>query len=371
MFGSGDILPSYLAWELVTAVIYVLFLVVSMLFLFLVLHKVRVERRERKKNTLIEEYRLILKGYLDRDGKLDLRLPRSPLEFDALSDVCIELMREKRYADEKIKEVLLITKTVDYYRDMSASTSWLKRFYAIEKLGFFKLRDLRDYYREILSTEERPEVKAKVIWALSMISDRESLQVIVKGLSEGPLLSSKFNEFIFSNVIESLREVGEEAAYLELLDKIMNDTSVNDVIKRDMIEAAGTAGLTESVPLMIKYFNQYREKTPMRVACIRAIGKIGSSSGCGVIKEGLRSEDWLQRVTAAKVAHNCPDRETAELLKPLLYDEHYYVRINAAKSLARMGPRGEEILRTEAGSEDRFVRDTIRYILQEGRPVNG
>jgi hypothetical protein len=53
------------------------------------------------------------------------------------------------------------------------------------------------------------EVQAKALWGLSMIADEDILWIITRCLSTNEVsLSSKFNEYIYTNVIRSLKDKG-------------------------------------------------------------------------------------------------------------------------------------------------------------------
>jgi HEAT repeat protein len=51
-------------------------------------------------------------------------------------------------------------------------------------------------------------------------------------------------------------------------------------------------------------------------------------------------------------------------LTQALHDKSYYVRMNAALSLSRIGPRGIEALTEATRTDDRFAGDIARFVLK-------
>jgi HEAT repeat protein len=111
------------------------------------------------------------------------------------------------------------------------------------------------------------------------------------------------------------------------------------------------------------YLALYLHEFQMRVVCIRALGAIGRLPAETTLM-GLSDDDWRIRAVSAKAACVASD-PILFLLKGLLYDPVYMVRINAARKLADLGEKGVSILENEMKSEDRYVRDTVRFILEK------
>ena len=90
--------------------------------------------------------------------------------------------------------------------------------------------------------------------------------------------------------------------------------------------------------------------------------KLGDSDIYAIIESALLDEDWRVRAVAAKNAEVCSDR-IIEALEPVLKDKNYFVRINAAQALSRLGGKGKAVLIRLTASDDNFARDMAYYIL--------
>lgn len=366
MYQIGDIIPAYVFKRLSLYSIFFLAITVLALFSILILHKLVTEKNEKKKGGYIDKYKNLLNQYLENKD-VRIKQPLNNMQYEALADVCIDkLSKNSKEMETKIKKFIKEeTFLVEHYKKMVKSSSWLKRFIAIEKIGFFMLDDLKEFFTETINNDQSLEVRAKAVWALSLVADEKALNIITKKLLPEISQSSKFNEYIYTNVIRSLKKKNMAQIFITFLHDIKKDETILSLIKRDLIEACGSAGLFEAENTINEYFSDYSDDVLIKVACIRALGKIAYSGTCKAIIAGLNDKDWRVRTVSAKAASICHDFSIISQVQRLLYDPVFYVRINAAKTLAKLGENGLSALRNEVNSKDRFVRDTVRYILEE------
>ncbi len=361
-----DIIPVYILTDVILYIIYFLAFTVFVLFVTLIIHKLRTERREEEKEKNIARYGGLLGKYLVNKD-IRIKQPDSDLKYEALAVVCIEnLLKNAGVMENRIKKFIKEeTFLIEHYKKIASSPSWLKRFAAVEKLGFFMMDDLREFFTEILNTDQSPEVRAKAVWALSLIADEKALGIIIEKLSSGISKSSKFNEYVFTNVIRSFRKRVKAHILITLINDIRRDQTILSLIKRDLIDACGSSGFYEAEKTINDYFTDYSSEALMKIACIRALGRIADSGVCETILTGLGDKDWRVRAVSARAASICPDYASRPQLLRLLYDSVFFVRINTAKTLGQLGDNGLSALKKEINSQDRFVRDTVRYILEE------
>lgn len=341
-----------------------LFVTVLLLFLILVFHKLFIEFTERRKKRLHSRYSTCLRKYLlGRDGMVVS--PRSQLGCEVLSALCIEKLQAAPEEDQDvIKQYIRSATLVNHYRKMAESPAMPKRFHAVKRLGHFSLDELKPYFKDLILEEPSDEVKGAVIWAMSRIADEDTLDWITRILSKGISLSSKYNEFVYSNIIRSFQKKGIIISFLVFLEKLIDGRGFPLVLKRDIIEACGSSRLNEASRLIVDFFFSSDGHPAVKIACMRALGKLDCPQYGGVITSALFHDDWRVRSQAARAASACSESAIPHL-RNLLYDEYYYVRINAARSLTKLGNGGLSLLKSEMNSEDPFVRDTARFMLRK------
>ncbi|RJQ46911.1 MAG: HEAT repeat domain-containing protein [Nitrospiraceae bacterium] len=363
MYTAQDTIFPYLLKEYLIYFIGFLTVTVLALFLTLIVHKLHTEKKERKKRRFTAEYKSAVSQHVNFYAPLAVS-PENDLQFKAFADVCVDMLAGASPSEaEKIKSLLKELQVVDHFKRVAASASWTKRFYAVEILGFFMIDDLKGFFREVLIRDSSREVRSRALWALSLIADKEDIELITRLLATDISNSSKFNVYIYSNVISSCRKRGIQDSVTDFIKGMKEDQAMPIILKRDLIEACGVSGLKEAAGLIIGYFSSHQHDSLMKIACLRGLGALGSLNA-GIIMNNLTDKDWRVRAVAAKASHTPEDTVISELQK-LLYDPVYIVRINSARALSRSGTKGSLILERERNSEDRFVRDTARFILEE------
>ena len=323
-----------------------LFVTVLLLFFILIFHKLVIEFTERRKKRLHSRYTTSMRKYLlGRDGMIVS--PRSKLGHEVLSALCIDKLQTAPEEDQEIvKQYIQDSTLVSYYRKMAESSAMPKRFHAIKRLGYFSLEELRQFYKNSLLEEKSVEVKGAIVWAMSRVADENTLDWITGILSKDISLSSKYNEYVYSNLIRSFRRKGIIDRFLAYAERVKTDVSIPRILKRDIIEACGSSGLNEACPIIVDFYFNSDDHSAIKIACMRALGKLDCPEYGGVVTSALFHEDWRIRSQAAQAVSACSE-SAIQHLRNLLYDEYYYVRINAAKSLSKLG------------------EDTVRFMLRK------
>lgn len=348
---------------LLTGAVGFMLLIMVCLFITLVMHKIYVEYRVRRYNRLKGRYMSLMTEKM-YDPAVTIAKPVKNYEYEVLGDVIAEmLVNFSGEIVERLKAEARDLGLVVHYRKMTSSRSWVRRFVAVEKLGLLRLPELRPLYLNILENEKDLHIIAKTVWALSLIA-WEGIPAAINGVLKNPsIMSSKYTEFIYTNIIAAFRESGTEESFIRLLALIKDDPELPLILKRDIIAACGVAEFYPAKELIVDYFHCFHDSPEMRIACVRALERLSALDASRIIEECLRDEDWRVRAAAAKNAYVCSD----ELLGPLkeaLHDSNYYVRINAALSLAKFGAHGMEALSEATRDDDRFARDVSRYVLK-------
>lgn len=352
--------------ELLVFAIKVITVICLVQIVVMVVHKVLLERKERRMALLKSRYLSSMFLVLGK-GEIDLARPKGADEFAALADVCIYLMANASEAEsEVIRKTVRDFGIVGFYSEqLPRARFWITRYKLVEKLGFLKLPELAPLFRSIIvSEQEDRQVVGKATWALSLICSEKDLPQILARVSLPDFMSAKFNEHVFVNIISSFRVKGEKERLLELFSELLTGEKMPLLVKRDFIEACGNAGLCEAQPLIISCAREFGSSPEMRIACLRSLQKLGGDMLDAVVLAGLRDEDWRVRAVAAKSVEKCSEA----VIPPLelaLGDQSYYVRLNAALSLAQKGEAGRAALDRQTQSRDRFVREVSRYVMRE------
>lgn len=328
-------------------------------------HKLHFEHCARKIERLKVRYEARIREGRENPS-VTIGKPRTSLEADTLCDVIIDMLEEAsaeeaEYLRRRAREVGLDFR----YRRQAYSRSYVKRIRAIERLGFLRLPDTKFFLLSLLGRESEKEIIARIVLALTFIVDEEEDLAIINQVLKSPFFkSSKFNEYVYCNIIRSLRRAGREEVLLQFLGSLVADSAMPPALKKDIIEACGATQCYAARDTIVQCFSRYNAVAEMRIVCIRALGRIGGSVLSGIVRTCLSDPDWRVRAVAARNGWLC-SLDLVDLLAERVTDANYYVRLNAAASLARMGTPGRAALHALRESDDRFARDVALYMTQE------
>lgn len=371
-----------------------LFMISSVVQLaFLILHKAVLERSDKKFKLKKMMYFSSLTKRFSQDGQ-HIDSPKGSIETNALIDVCVDIMNgASRTNVEIIHETVRGFSIPGFLVDnFKKNIFWIKHYQIIETLGFLKLPELAPLYRDIIdkerellekkgiSTKQKADswlsdvrnpatrhlhLISKALWALSHICADVDFPRIIVVLQTPGFMSGKFNEYIFCNIIDAYRRRDEVEPFLATIEKLFADDSVPLLIKRDFIQACGTADFIEGHTVVAQATDLFAGSAEMKMACIRTLSQIGDERLEELMQRYLADSDWRVRAVAAKDARKCSDA-IIPALRNVLCDSSYYVRLNAALSLARKGTAGKAVLKECVEGTDKFGKDMASYALDQG-----
>ena len=330
----------------------------------LIIQKIVLERLIARRSKLKEQYVHMLKAAASSPTAL-VNSPSKRVEYEAFADAVVDVQtsltpRQGEAVRQVIRQLDIPLFFVSTY---SSSRSWVKKYRAVEWLGFMKLPELRDFYRKALDAKgENSYVTAKLIWSLSLIAQEEDVPLLAQRLATPGFMSAKFCEYVFCNIINAFKDRSDITTLIYSLEHLFSAEEVPLLLKRDIVQACGITSLKEAEGLIMTMLKTYGKAPEMRIAGIRALQGAGGRLLDQVVAAGLRDKDWRVRVAAAKDTSKCSSAVIA-LLAEVLGDENYHVRLNAAASLAAAGSDGIAILREKSLSSDRFIRDISKYML--------
>lgn len=335
-----------------------------LLFVITVVHRAYVDLKEKRYRRAYEKYTDQITMFVFYGEEIDP--PRGAVEKEAFGDVCIEVVKKfKGEVKDKVKELAKRYSIVEYYLRQTRSLVIHRRVVSYEKLAYLGVYEIKDKLKEVIEKEDREWVVERLLFAYSLlVEDLGELDFLFSKLGYFKNVSFKFAEFLWFNIIESFFNRDDFGDLLKFVRERFLKRKDKFMI-RAFVEALGNKRLFKGIDFVLEVYRELKEDVLTRISCIRAFGLIGYEGFCKIFKENVEHPDWRVRAVICKFAHLCSWDVVGDLLIKRLGDENYYVRINAGKALVFFRSKAKSVLEELLEAEDRFVRDTARYLLQE------
>lgn len=359
MIGIAQFIDPALLRMVLLRIIAVMVFFLVVLFAILVAQKLVVERRDRHlKRLRLDFLRRLTPPYSV------LPPPHTDLEFEAMGLALAERIRTATsHEGRELRQIVRRFAVDTFYERRARSRSWTRRINAMEALASFGLPETRPFVISRLGREKDQRVLSRAVIALSLVTGGAAdLDLVTDMLRTLGSVSSKFNEFVYSNCIRALRVFDREGDYVQGLKNAKSDEGMPWPLKRDMIEAAGKANVSGARGVIASFY-RYSGDALMRVTCLRALGNL---EGLGtIINEALMDDDWRVRAVAVRYGWQ-GGADAVPLVKRALRDENYYVRLNAGVAMMKLGANGFEALCEEVDGPDPFAREVAYYAMNAG-----
>jgi hypothetical protein len=333
---------------------------VSLIFLILmlVLQKIVLERRYREEQEAADRYATALAS--------GARVEDLPVDPRRLSDRRA-LARAVRAAGTQVATGRL--RTAPWYRELisrlerdARRTAWGERVAAFEMIGDLGMAELRPVLEQAAARESHPQAYASCLDCFARFADRASaIATLWNQLRARPPLSGSFNEGLFRIAIDALSRHASQQTAADAVQQLLADANPHDLLTADLISAVGKSAIASLVPRLVALYGGPEAPKSLRIACVRAVGLLQPDHP--LLLKALSDRDWEVQASGAKYLRGTTPAVIAGL-SGCLTSAAFYVRYNAAITLAALGRDGRAVLEQALMSSDAFAREISRYALR-------
>ena len=235
--------------------------------------------------------------------------------------------------------------------------------YLIKKYGIFRGQTIRVISDTLLEMVRDPNLycRENALQALYAIGNAETVVEALEILDAGP-------HYHHAKLItDGLMGFSGDTAHLgELLWLHLSKLSAE---MRVAILNYFRFSSGDYCPQMLRLMTDNGQDNEVRYCCIRYFGKYRYDPAYPYLLDFLeneREENWEYAAIAATALSSYPSERSVEILKEKLSSVNWYVRFNAAQSLAALGVGYMQLVDVFEGS-DRYADEMIRYRLDQKR----
>lgn len=101
----------------------------------------------------------------------------------------------------------------------------------------------------------------------------------------------------------------------------------------------------------------------LKLSALSYLGAIADKDCMHLLFTSLQDPRFEARAISATILGSHPSNKSIELLEKSLHDDEWWVRINSAQALAKIGPKGVACLKQQSPDADLFAYETAQRIL--------
>ncbi|WP_264737602.1 HEAT repeat domain-containing protein [Cytobacillus firmus] len=323
-----------------------------LILLYLVIRKWLEHRERRKINECIEKlspliFEFISEGEINRHLHLDNNIKKKAAE-EVLSKFAANLTGEeetrklREFADRNLR---------NYFQRQLKSRRWsirMNALYNIEDLHFIELMPhvLEAAIKERISHDERVQ-SLRILAAFQFEGIFDLLLSNSQNLSDAELrnIILRLNENLFSLLLTDFHKAGLPVKYA-------------------IIDSAGIRKELKYLHFIESVYTSYDGETRLRA--VKALSSLGVVKDITPYLKLRHSEDWKERMMAAKLFGSLKEPDLMPHLIDLLHDRSWWVRSQAGQSIM-MFPDGKEELQIVLDtSNDLYARDMAWEWMNKG-----
>lgn len=252
---------------------------------------------------------------------------------------------------EHVRSKLMDIVVMPYAELLARSKDWNKRYIACLALQL-SMKNINESLLKSLINDPVPLVAINAVIIAIKMNSQQLIDAVIDTFAD----SRRLQQSLYTQVISS--------AELTIIPLIMNRLARerNPYIKafcyRTLAHLPYTADQCETLSADFEIDN-----LDLKLSILTYMAHIYPEAAIPFFKQKLHDERWEIRARVAKLLGEVGKGFSAELLEDSLKDPTWWVRINAAEALVKLGKKGIDILKKQRPDVDQFAYDVATRVL--------
>lgn len=338
------------------SIIQLMLIPLSVVFLFFA--KIVLKKKRDKKEEIQKKINAGIHHSLTRDLPLSTSfIKRCRRHIDVLIN-CLFILESELLKNPKwlvIKNQLIDQVLKPQARVLASSRHWLNQYLAVECYAYgIDLKDesflLKLIHHEILL------VSLGAVRVVFMYPTARTVDVLIDVLAKGRRLNQSF--FIEVLTKMTIDEKKALAPFFTIKLEHEEDPYVRSFCYRMAMHLATSSTVLERVEK-----DAMSDNLELTIAAINYLSMIPSTDSLDFLTKFTEDERFEVRAVVVKLLGQFQHETVIPLLESKLRDPVWWVRINAADSLLKIGKKGIVVLQRQSPEGDRFAYETAQKIL--------
>jgi len=328
-----------------------LFVIILLIFIYLVIRRRYMERKEQKILEYIEHSKLDWFNYL-------------------IKGEVLEQQKHNKYLNEAVDKIFLSYNLTIKDEQMN------------NRLTSYAELNMRNYYEKQLSAKDWA-VRVNVLHRIVLFNLHFLVPAVMNKLKMGEFrtkeeymimlrIASIYDENLF------LAHVMKPKMKLYEYDYKMILSQINDLYHRKIMDNFDGFSINMKLAFLdyLSYQTSLNEQSLLffesilqsvhkefRIKALKAINSFGMVSSLEPYYRFAMSEEWEERLMVSKILRLVSSDEVYAMLNTLICDRNWYVRKQAAETLKGKKDGEERLVKIVNQQEDRFAADMAKEVL--------
>ncbi|WP_163150088.1 HEAT repeat domain-containing protein [Anoxybacillus sp. MB8] len=337
---------------LFAVIVVALFTALLVMFLYLVVRKIKDGKWKREVKRYKQRYEPVLFRYLAY-GDEQVPAPSSSAQHVAVMELLDHFIRV--LANEGVKEratTLAEMYFVDYLRAQLAHRRLGRRMNALFFIEDFHLRSLVHELETMYEQKQLTPMEKRQLLKMFALFQHPNVYEYMKQTDES------FTQFDYRLILSRM----DDHMFAKMVDHFFD---WNEKIQYALIDMIGIMQKLAHVSFLRTLLQH--EQSEYRVRALKALAQMAYPLDVEQLRVHFQSPVWQERLMALRLCARTRRQEMVDHIVLLMKDAVFSVRSQAAEALLRM-PNGLDILEHIAQtSDDRYARDMALEWLERGR----
>ncbi len=315
-------------------------------------HKIVWEKKRKRDNAVKTLTTYIISNIYSSNEKFSLKLSEETTEPHLLLQVIESI--NKKILDSywiQIRDSIVEKYLINTARNWTKSVFWYRRSFAARTFSLHSESQDEDAIIYLLR-DSIQLIRIQAVKAAMKFKTKRTINELINQMS----IEKRFSKYIYRDPLIS----GDEFIYSVIKERLFNDKDEKIImVCLDLL----TTQIDTNVFSIAKNY-VHSENLELKLTAIRAIANYPTAESAKILYSLYDDKDWQARAIVAKSLAIWHSTDSIPVLEKLLFDDNWWVKLNAALTLSKIGDEGKEILKEQNSNSKAFV--VANYVLSLG-----
>lgn len=315
-------------------------------------HKIIWERKRKRDQAVKTLTSNIISHIYSNNKKFTLNLPIELQEPNLLLQVVESI--NKKILDSywiQIRNSIVKKYLISNARIWTKSNFWNRRSFAARTFSIHCETIDEDSIIYLLQ-DSIQLIRIQAVKAAIKFKSKKTINELINQMS----IEKRFSKYIYRDALIK----GDEKIYQFIKDRLL--TEKNEKIIMVCLDLLTTQIDTNVFSVAKKHIHS--DNLELKLTAIRAIANYPTYESENILYSIYNDKDWQARAIVAKSLAIWHSTDSIPVLEKLLFDDKWWVKLNAGLTLSKIGEAGKKILRAQSKDSKAYV--VAKYVLSLG-----